>query len=102
VLGSVDKLRAEKRENALNHLFVAVLLFVIVGSTINLLLANVFTVLLHMGSGTWVFPSSLDVNRSGNQFRSDASPYVELILAYGEPPIPPEAAYKAFSRFTVV
>jgi hypothetical protein len=47
---SVDKLWAEKRENVLNHVLVTVVLFVIVVSTIKLLLPNAFTVLLHPGS----------------------------------------------------
>jgi hypothetical protein len=48
VLDCVDKLWAEKRENALNHVLVAVVLFVIVGSTIKLLLPDAITVLLHV------------------------------------------------------
>jgi hypothetical protein len=52
VLDSVDKLWAEKRENALNHVLVAVVLFVIVVSTIKLLLPDAITMLLHVGSAS--------------------------------------------------
>jgi hypothetical protein len=47
-----DKHWAEKAENALNHVVVAVVLFVIVGSTIKLLLPEVITALVHVGSAT--------------------------------------------------
>ena len=47
-----DKHWAEKTENALNHVLVAVVLFVIVGSTIKLLLPKVITALVHVGSAT--------------------------------------------------
>ena len=47
---SVDKLWAGKWENALNHVLVAVVLFVIVVSTINLLLPDTITVLLQVRS----------------------------------------------------
>jgi hypothetical protein len=50
VLAFLDKLWAEKLEYALNHVLVAVVLFAIVVSTINLLLPNVCTVLLHVAS----------------------------------------------------
>jgi hypothetical protein len=53
MLDSVDKLWAERRENAVNHVLVAVVLFVIVVSTINLLLPDAVTVLLHVGSATY-------------------------------------------------
>jgi hypothetical protein len=49
VLDSVDKLWAEKRENALNHVLVAVVLFVIVGSTVKSLVPDAITILLHVG-----------------------------------------------------
>jgi hypothetical protein len=52
VLDSVDKHWAEKRENAINHVLVAVVLFVIVGSTIKLLLPDVITALVHVSSAT--------------------------------------------------
>jgi hypothetical protein len=53
MLDCVDKLWAKKWENALNHVLVAVVLFVIVVSTINLLLPDAITVLLHVGSATF-------------------------------------------------
>jgi hypothetical protein len=53
MLDCVDELWAEKWENALNHVLVAVVLFVIVVSTINLLLPDAITVLLHVGSATF-------------------------------------------------
>ena len=47
-----DKHWAEKAENALNHVVVAVVLFVIVVSTVNLLLPNAIALLLHVGSAS--------------------------------------------------
>jgi hypothetical protein len=52
VLDSVDKLRSEKGENTINHVLMAVVLFVIVGSTITLLVPDAITLLLHVGSAT--------------------------------------------------
>lgn len=52
VVNSVDKRWAEERENALKHVLVAVVLFVIVGSTITLLVPDAITLLLHVGSAT--------------------------------------------------
>ena len=52
VLDSVDKLRSEKGENTLNHVLMAVVLFIIVVSTVKLVLPNAIAVLLHVGSAT--------------------------------------------------
>ena len=52
VLASVDKHWGKKRENALDHVLVAVVLFVIVVSTVNLLLPNAIAVLLHASSAS--------------------------------------------------
>jgi nitrogen fixation protein FixH len=52
VLDSVEKEWGKKREDALNHVLVAVVLFVIVVSTVNLLLPNAIAVPLHAGSAS--------------------------------------------------
>jgi len=52
VLDSVDKLRCQKGENTLNHVLMAVVLFIIVVSTVKLVLPNAIAVLLHVGSAT--------------------------------------------------